>query len=76
MPRIIKKEAKAPKRVPVALGPGEAAEVECGEGEYVLYYNNAPVSRAAGDFLEACFRVEKYIICFTREELEGVCRER
>jgi len=76
VPRIIKKEAKTPKRVPVAIEAGVTAEVECGEGEYTLYYNNAPVSRAAGDFLEACFRVEKYIICFTREELEGVCRER
>jgi hypothetical protein len=76
VPKIIKREVKSPKRVPVALGPGEAAEVECGEGEYVLYYSNAPVSRAGGDFVEACFRVEKYIICFAREELEGVCRER
>lgn len=76
MPKVIERKAKAYKRVTVALGPGEAAEVECGEGEYVLYYNNAPVSRAGGDFLEACFRVEKYIICFTKEEIEGVCRER
>jgi hypothetical protein len=76
VPKIIKKEAKPYKRVPVVLGPGEVAEVECGEGEYVLYYSNAPVSRAGGDFVEACFRVEKYIICFTKEEIEGVCRER
>ena len=75
MPKVTKIPKKQPKRVSIPVAEGISIDVERDEDKFRAFYQNKKVSEVSGTFLEWCFSVEDYNICFSREELEAMLGE-
>ena len=72
MVRIHEKKQREIKRGKLRVRDDLIFDVEKIENIYVIKYNDKVISKFGGDFIEACFEYDKYIICASKEDLEGV----
>jgi len=72
VPKVVKIPKKQPKRVSIPVADNVSIDVEFDGKAFRSYYQNKKVSEVSGTFLEWCFNVEDYNICFSRDELEGI----
>jgi len=76
LPKIIKKEVKGVRRGRLRVAEGLEVDVEHDGREYRVIYGGKVVSKVSGSFIEWCFDVEEYNICFSKDELEVMLGER
>jgi hypothetical protein len=72
MPKVTKVIKKQPKKISIPVANNVSIDVERDGDVFRSYYRNNKVSEVSGSFIEWCFSVEDYNICFSREELEGM----
>jgi hypothetical protein len=72
MPKISKIIKKQPKRASIPVDSNVSIGVERDGDVFRSYYKGSKVSEVSGTFIEWCFNVEDYNICFSREELEAM----
>ena len=70
MPKITRIPKKQPKRITLPVAKNISIDVERENSSFRAYYQNNKVSEVSGTFIEWCFNVEDYNICFSRDELE------
>jgi hypothetical protein len=69
---VTKITKKQPKRVSIPVADGVSIDIERDGDVFRSYYQNKKVSEVSGTFIEWCFSVEDYNICFSRDELEAM----
>jgi hypothetical protein len=70
MVKIEKAKKKQHKKVSLPVANNITINVERDGDTFRAFYNNKRVSEARGRFIQWCFVVEDYNICFTKKELE------
>ena len=75
MPKVTKISKQQPKRVSIPVADNVSIDVERDEDRFRAYYKGNKVSEVSGSFIDWCFSVEDYNICFSREELEAMLGE-
>jgi len=72
VPKITKIIKKQLKRASIPVAGNITIDVEFDGKAFRSYYKGNKVSEVSGTFIEWCFDVEDYNICFSREELEAM----
>ena len=72
MPKVTKINKQQPKRVSIPVAENITIDVEFDGKAFRSYYQNKKISEVSGTFIEWCFNVEDYNICFSRDELEAM----
>jgi len=75
VPKITKIPKKQPKQVSIPVAENIVIEIERDGNVFRSYYQGKKVGEVSGTFLEWCFSVEDYNICFSKEELEAMLGE-
>jgi len=76
MPKLEKIPPKPSKKISYKITETISIDLERFGDGYRSYYNNKKISEVRGYFIEWCFNVEEYNICFTKDELEAMLGER
>jgi len=76
MPKVEKIPPKPSKKISYKITEVISIDLERFGDAYRSYYNNKKISEVRGYFIEWCFNVEEYNICFTKDELEAMLGER
>jgi len=72
MVKIEKAKKKPHKKVSLPVAENITIEVERDGDTFRAFYNTKRVSEARGRFIQWCFNVEDYLICFDKKELEAM----
>jgi len=76
MPKVEKIPPRLPKKISHKITETISIDLErLGDG-YRSYYQGRKISEVRGSFIEWCFNVEEYNVCFTKDELEAMLGER
>jgi hypothetical protein len=76
MPKVERIPPKTPRKISYKVSDTISIDLERLGDAYRSYYNNKKISEVKGSFVEWCFNVEEYNICFTKDELEAMLSER
>jgi hypothetical protein len=76
MPKVERISQKTPKKISYKISDTISIDLERLGDAYRSYYNNKKISEVKGSFIEWCFDVEEYNICFSKDELEAMLSER
>jgi hypothetical protein len=76
MPKVEKIPPKPSKKISYKVSDTISIDLERLGDAYRSYYNNKKISEVKGSFVEWCFSVEEYNICFSKDELEAMLGER
>jgi len=76
MPKVEKIPPKPSKKTSYKVSDTISIVLERFGDTYRSYYNNKKISEVRGSFIEWCFDVEEYNICFSKDELEVMLGER
>ena len=76
MPKIERIPPKPSKKISYKITETISIDLERLGDAYRSYYNKKKISEVRGSFVEWCFNVEEYNICFTKDELEAMLSER